>query len=104
MSQTIQKCQTLGQFFESLYQLYSMLKDRNDPPTSDEVDIASGKMQLDGHAEAEYLKKLENTSENIKKAFEDQRVREAVSDDLFSTLHLIHKLSKYVGAVGPGEV
>ena len=68
-----------------MYQLYCVLKDRNDPLTSDEIDIASGKMQLDGRAEVEYLKKLENASENIKKAFEDQRAREAVSDNLILT-------------------
>jgi hypothetical protein len=69
-----------------MYQLYYMLKDREDPPTPDEIAIASGKKQLDGRAEAEYLKKLEKASENIKKAFEDQHARAAVSDNTFSML------------------
>ncbi|KAF8219965.1 hypothetical protein L208DRAFT_785578 [Tricholoma matsutake] len=56
-----------------MYQLYCMLKDREEPPTPDEIAIASGKKQLDGHTEVEYLKKLEKVSENIKKAFEDQQ-------------------------------
>jgi hypothetical protein len=56
-----------------MYHLYVILKDREEPPTPDEIAIASGKKQLDGHAEAKYLKKLEKTSENIKKAFEDQQ-------------------------------
>lgn len=62
-----------------MYQLYCMLKDREEPPTPDETAIASGKKQLDGREEAEYLKKLEKASENIKKAFEDQQARAAVS-------------------------
>ncbi|KAF8804688.1 hypothetical protein BYT27DRAFT_7300619 [Phlegmacium glaucopus] len=56
-----------------MYQLYCILKDCDEPPTPDEIDIASGKRELDGHAEAEYLKKLNKASENIKKAFKDQK-------------------------------
>jgi hypothetical protein len=67
-----------------MYQLYCALKDREEPPTLDEIAIASGKKQLDGHAEAELLKKLAKSSENIKKAFEDQRARAAVSNNIFS--------------------
>jgi hypothetical protein len=64
-----------------MYQLYCVLKDREEPPTPDDIAIASGKRELDGRAEAEYLKKLEKASENIKKAFEDQKARAAVSED-----------------------
>jgi hypothetical protein len=39
-----------------MYQLYSILKDREEPPTPDENAIASGKRLLDGSAEVEYLK------------------------------------------------
>ncbi|KAF8813537.1 hypothetical protein BYT27DRAFT_7035532, partial [Phlegmacium glaucopus] len=60
-----------------MYQLYCVLKDCDEPPTPDDVDIASGKRELDGHAEAEYLKKLNKASENIKKAFKDQKARAA---------------------------
>jgi hypothetical protein len=63
-----------------MYQLYCILKDQDKPPTPDEIAIASGKKQLDGHTEAEYLKKLEKSSENIKRAFEDQQARAAVSE------------------------
>ncbi|KAH9160626.1 hypothetical protein EDB89DRAFT_871052 [Lactarius sanguifluus] len=62
---------------KSMYQLYCVLKDRDGPPTPDEIDIASTKRQLDGNAAAEYLLKLEQSSENIKKAFQDQRARVA---------------------------
>ena len=68
-----------------MYQLYCVLKDREEPPTPDEIAIASGKKQLDGCTEVEYLKRLEKASKNIKKAFEDQQARAAVSDSIFST-------------------
>ncbi|KAI0280551.1 hypothetical protein BC826DRAFT_975242 [Russula brevipes] len=58
-----------------MYQLYCILKDRDVPPTPDEIAIASGKKRLDGKTEAEYFKKLKNESENIKKAFEEQQAR-----------------------------
>jgi hypothetical protein len=61
-----------------MYQLYCILKDRDVPPTPDEIAIASGKKRLDGKTEAEYFKKLERASENIKKAFEEQQARGAV--------------------------
>jgi len=61
-----------------MYRLYCILKDRVEAPTADEIAIASGKKKLDGNAEAEYIKKLESSSENIKKAFEDQLARAGV--------------------------
>ncbi len=64
-----------------MFQLYSILKDREEPPTPDKIAIASGKKKLDGNTEAEYIKKLENTSENVKKAFEDQRAQAGVSEN-----------------------
>jgi len=63
-----------------MYQLYSILKDRDEPPTLEEIEIASAKRQLDGKAKDEYLKKLEKSSENIKKAFRDQQARAVVSE------------------------
>ena len=65
-----------------MYQLYCILKDREEPPTLDEIAIASGKKALDARTEAEYLRKLEATSANIRKAFEDQLARAAVSIQL----------------------
>jgi len=63
-----------------MFQLYSVLKDRDEPPTLEEIEIASGKRKLDGQAEAEYMQKLEKSSQNIKKAFQDQQVRAIVSN------------------------
>ena len=62
-----------------MYHFYSILKDRDELPTLDEIDIASAKQKLDPKAEAEYLQKLESSSENIKKAFQDQQARAVVS-------------------------
>jgi hypothetical protein len=72
-----------------MYQFYCALKDREDPPMPEEINIASGKKQLDGHAEAQYSKKLEKSSENIKKVFEDQQAQVAISDYLFQYVYLI---------------
>lgn len=63
-----------------MYNLYRVLKNRDEPPTSDEITMASGKRVLDGRTEAEHLKLLEMSKENIKKAFEDQKARAAVSN------------------------
>jgi hypothetical protein len=64
-----------------MYHLYSILKDRDEPPTLDEIDIASAKRKLDPKAEAEYLQKLESLSENIKKVFQDQQACAIVSEN-----------------------
>ncbi|KAF8477846.1 hypothetical protein DFH94DRAFT_694662 [Russula ochroleuca] len=56
-----------------MYQLYCILKDRDEPPTPDEIDVASAKRQLDATAKAEYLQKLEKSSQTIRKAFQDQQ-------------------------------
>lgn len=63
-----------------MYRLYCILKEREEPPTLEDVAIASGKKKLDATTEAEYLKKFENTSGNIRKAFEDQQARSHVRE------------------------
>src|SRR5229473_4618813 len=62
-----------------MYQLYSILKDRDEPPTPDEINIASAKRQLDWKTKAKYLQKLKKSSENIKKAFQNQQTCAIVS-------------------------
>ena len=62
-----------------MFHLYCNLKGQDAPPTAKEISIASGHKKLDGQTEAEYLKKLEMVTENIKKAFENQKVQAAVS-------------------------
>jgi hypothetical protein len=68
-----------------------------------EVDIASGKRQLDGNAEAEYLEMLEKSLENIKKAFQVQQIWAIVSE----CSHLFHLPVPYqvpTGSMGPGQI
>ena len=55
-----------------MYQLYCILNRRPEPPTTEEIVIASGKKRLSEKAQAEYVKKLESASENIKRAFQEQ--------------------------------
>ena len=50
-----------------IYQLYCILKDREEPPTVHKITYVSGKKKLDGNTKAKYMKQLEGTSENIKK-------------------------------------
>jgi hypothetical protein len=61
-----------------MHQLYCLLKERNEPPTPTEIAVATGKRRLDGKAESEFLEKLYKSSENIKKAFQDQQTRAIV--------------------------
>lgn len=62
-----------------MFNLYCLLKGRDAAPTADEIAIASGHKKLDGRSEAEYLKKLEMATENIKRAFDDQKAQAVVS-------------------------
>ena len=62
-----------------MYQLYCVLNGRPQPPTTEEIAIASGKQPLSEKAQAEYMKKLDLASENIKKAFQEQEARAVVS-------------------------
>jgi hypothetical protein len=62
-----------------MYWLFCVLKDREKPLSVLEIAYTSGKKRLDGNTEAEYIKKLDSASENIKKAFEDQQARAGVS-------------------------
>jgi hypothetical protein len=45
--------------FPVMYQLYLHLKDCDEPPTEDDIAIASGRKILDSTLAAEYLLKLE---------------------------------------------
>jgi len=87
-----------------MYQLYCILKDRDEPPTPDEVEIASAKRQLDWKAEADFLQKLEEkSSENIKKAFQAQQARAIVSE--ISPGFPLHATYDFTtGTMGSGEV
>ncbi|KAM6503723.1 hypothetical protein JOM56_000666 [Amanita muscaria] len=55
----------------------SNVNDGEEPPTPDEIAIASGKRALDPKSEADYLRKLEDATENIQKAFAAQEAQAA---------------------------
>ncbi|KAF8065125.1 hypothetical protein FPV67DRAFT_1418769, partial [Lyophyllum atratum] len=75
--------------FPSMEHLYQVLKSRSEPPTPNEIAIASGKSPLDPKAEAEYLRQLETASENIQRAFEKQKAEAAGPWDQEKFEHLI---------------
>lgn len=62
-----------------LYRLYELLKARSDPPTQDELDIASGKKTINGTAARAYISQSEKASENIVHALQRQSVQAVVS-------------------------
>lgn len=73
-----------------MYQFYSILKDHDKPTTPKEIDITSAKWPLDD----EYLQKLEKSSKNIKKVFQNQQACTIVSELSFGfplglTYHLL---------------
>ena len=65
--------------FPAMYRLYEVLKARPEPPTTEELDIASGRKKLDPSAAGEYISKLEKASENIIDALQRQAERATVS-------------------------
>jgi hypothetical protein len=61
-----------------VYQLYLVLKGRKEPPTDDEIAIASGKKTLDPAKAAKYLVKLEKASATLVDVFAQQNQKAAV--------------------------
>jgi hypothetical protein len=62
-----------------MYRLFLVLKDRDEPPTDDEIAIASGKKTLDPTKAAEYLVKLEKASATLVDAFAKQNQQAKLS-------------------------
>lgn len=62
--------------FPTMFRLYLILKDRDDPPTVEEQEIASGRK---ADAVADYLGRVETASANILSMFAKQHEQEAVS-------------------------
>ena len=75
-----------------MYSLYSILKDREEPPTVLEIAFASGKKKFNGVTEGEYLKKVISASDNIKKAFEDQQAQAGICEPLSSFIYWTDKV------------
>ena len=87
----------------TMFLLYDHLKDGDQTPTPDEVAIASGKRKLDTKEETELIEKLKKSSENIKKAFQNQRARAIVSESVdFSSLVTYDSCT--TGPMGPRQI
>ena len=71
-----------------MYQLYCVLNGRPQPNTTEEITITSGKQPLSEKTQAEYMKKLNLASENIKKAFQEQEAWAAVSVCIHSLIFI----------------
>ena len=69
--------------FPTMYRLFLVLKDCDEPPTKDEIAIAFGKKTLDPTKAAEYLVKLEKASVTLVDAFAKQNQQAAVNSFLF---------------------
>lgn len=55
-----------------MYRLYVVLKDQGEPPTADEIAIASGRQVLDPTKAAAYLDQLKKASTTIVDLFHHQ--------------------------------
>jgi hypothetical protein len=64
--------------FPTMYRLYLVLKGRTEPPTNDEIAIASGKKPLDPAKAAEYFVKLEKATVTLVDVFTQQNQKAAV--------------------------
>ncbi|THV02013.1 hypothetical protein K435DRAFT_654185, partial [Dendrothele bispora CBS 962.96] len=65
----------LKSHFPAIFRLYEILHQRSEPPTSKEIEIASGKKALDPKSVHAYLSKLERASKDIQKALENQAAK-----------------------------
>lgn len=65
-----------------MFRLYTILKERQDRKdgtiTEEEIDIASGKTDLDSSMIADFVKMLDQKTENIRKAFAQQESKSLV--------------------------
>ncbi|THU75934.1 hypothetical protein K435DRAFT_706104, partial [Dendrothele bispora CBS 962.96] len=67
----------LKSHFSAMFRLYEILHQSSEPPTSEEIEIASGKKTLNPKSVHAYLLKLERASEDIQKALENQAAKAA---------------------------
>jgi hypothetical protein len=67
-----------------MYRLYLILKDRTNPPTDEELAIASRKKVLDAEAANSYLGRVEVASANLHSMFVKQSQENAVSEISYS--------------------
>ena len=65
--------------FQAMYTLYVILKDRTEPPTPDDLTIASATKVLDSEAANAYLGRVEAASTNLLSMFARQSHENMVS-------------------------
>ena len=70
--------------FPAMYRLFLVLKDRDEPPTEDEIAIASGKKTLDPTKAAEYLVKLEKASATL---LRHKKIHQRMTRTAYQTTH-----------------
>jgi hypothetical protein len=59
----------LKNHFPAMYRLYEVLKACPEPPTVEELELATGCTKLNASAAGEYISKLEKASSNIMEVF-----------------------------------
>jgi hypothetical protein len=69
--------------FPAIYRLYLRMKERTDPPTDEELAIASGKKVLDAKAANSYHGRVEAPSANLLSMFAKKSQENAVSEILY---------------------
>ncbi len=87
--------------FPIMYQLYEVLHQRPELPTSEEEDIASGKCVFEKDASREYFLQLEKVSKNIVKALEKQAAKAVVC--LFLSAHCNIYWCLFIGQLGSSK-
>ena len=69
----------LRSYFPPLHQLFLCMKlQTKHPPTSEEIQFASGQKLFDSSIHAEYLQKLNAQTSGIKEAFDKQKANATV--------------------------
>ena len=81
--------------FPAMYRLYILLKGRDEPPTPDEIAIASGRKVLDPSKAAAYLDELEKASTTIVNLFHRQAEQTKVCSLLVITFRVLTYFSSF---------
>ncbi len=69
----------------AMFRLYELLKSRSDPPTDEEIQIASAQKVLDPQTASRYLDKLAKASRDLDAAFAHQAAQAVVCSSVLSS-------------------
>ncbi|KAI9507343.1 hypothetical protein F5148DRAFT_981561, partial [Russula earlei] len=83
----------LQSHFKPPFNLYMVLKDRETPPTEDEIAFASGCKEFTGHDQAQYVKALDTRASTITSAFLRQ---EQATMEPFNSSKFDHLLTEWI--------